>query len=288
MFGAVGLALALVVLPLATAQEAEKKGSKAPADRVVLIVKVDPDATVEIEGKKTTETGAVRRFTSPKLDPEKKYIYTVVAKLEPNNYTKITRTRKVRVQAGKEVEVDLTKNDPKEPDDIKIRYVPTPNEVVEAMLKLAKATKDDVVFDLGCGDGRIVVTAVKKFGAKRGVGVDIDPERIEDSKKTAKEAGVEDKVEFRMEDVLKLKDISDASLVCLYMGNEMNLALRPILWRSLKPGTRVVSHRFIMGDWKPEKTETLNVDGTEYKLHLWTITKDLKDKVKETETKGKE
>jgi uncharacterized protein (TIGR03000 family) len=283
--GMAGLGLAIVlVLPALQAQDktAEKK---APA---TLIVKVPEEAVVIIEDKETRKKGTVRKFDSPPLEPGKRYQYKIVAKIEPNNYTKIIRTRIVKgIEAGKEVEVDMTKNDPREPDEIKIRYVPTPQEVVDAMLKMGKAKKDDIVFDLGCGDGRIVCTAVAKFGAKKGIGVDIDPERIEDSHKTAKEMKVEDKVEFRKEDVLKLKDISDATLVCLYMGNEMNMALRPILWKSLKPGTRIVSHRFIMGDWKPEKSETITVDGTEYKLHMWTITDKEKEKVKGPE-KGKE
>jgi uncharacterized protein (TIGR03000 family) len=284
-FGALGLLLGLTLftLPLLAADEkkdaAEKKEVGKDSEIAVLIVHVPNEAEVFIEGKETSAAGTVRRFYSPKLPSGKKLYYTIVAKIEPNNYTKITRTRKVYVEPGKEYDVDMTKDTaPKEPDEIKIRYVPTPQEVVDAMLKLGGAKKDDVVYDLGCGDGRIVCTAVAKFGAKSGVGVDIDPERIEDCKKTAEKFKVGDKVRFSQEDVLKMKDISDASLVCLYMGNEMNLAMRPLLWKSLKPGSRVVSHRFIMGDWKPEKTETMEVEGVEYKLHLWTITDEVKKK----------
>src|SRR5262249_37058493 len=199
-------------------------------------------------------TGLTRVFESPPLEPGKNYSYTVVAKWTPNNYTTITRTRTATVKAGETTEADLREADEKQPDDFFIRYVPTPQVVVEAMLKLAEVGEKDIVYDLGCGDGRIVTTAVAKFKAKRGVGVDIDPERIVDSKATAKRDKVEDKVEFRQEDVLKLKDLGDASVVMLYLGDDVNLRLRPILQKTLKPGSRVVSHRFTMGDWKPQKT----------------------------------
>src|SRR5207245_485471 len=189
-----------------------------------------------------------------------------------NNYTTITRTRKVSVMAGQEVDADLRQADDKQPDKIVIRYVPTPKEVVEAMLKLAEVGKDDVVYDLGCGDGRIVITAVEKFGAQRGVGVDIDPQRIRESKDNARAHQVADRVEFRQGDVLDIKDLSSASVVTLYMSDDLNLRLRPILQKTLKPGARVVSHRFTMGDWKPLKTITVtDRDGEKYRLHLWKI-----------------
>jgi uncharacterized protein (TIGR03000 family) len=229
-------------------------------------------ATVTIQGVPTKQTGLTRTFVSPPLEPGKEYNYTVVARWEPNNYTTITRTRTVPVKAGGLVEADLRKADDKQPDDIFIRYVPTPYRVVEAMLKLAEVGDKDVVYDLGCGDGRIVVSAVARFHAQRGVGVDLDPERIKDSKATAAQAKVADKVEFRQEDVLKLKDLSEASVVMIYLGEDINLRLRPILQKSLKPGSRIVSHRFTMGDWKPLKTITVkDADGIDYVLHLWKV-----------------
>jgi uncharacterized protein (TIGR03000 family) len=248
----------------------------ADAQRAKLRVLLPQDnATLTIEGKPTEQTGTTRMFESPPLDPAKSYTYTLVAKWMPNNYTTITRTRIVPIKAGATAEADLRKADDKQPDDIFVRYVPTPYEIVDAMLKLADVHEGDVVYDLGCGDGRIVVTAVSKNKAKRGVGVDLDPERIKDSKATARAAGVENKVEFRQEDVLKLKDIGDASVVMLYMGEDLNLRLRPILQKSLKPGSRIVSHRFTMGDWKPLKTITVkDQKGTEYKLHLWKLGED--------------
>src|SRR5262249_33420480 len=137
--------------------------------------------------------------------------------------------------------------------------------------------KEDVVYDLGCGDGVLVVTAVQKFHAKRGVGVDLDPKRLREARANAKRAGVEAKVEFRQGDVLKVKDLSEATVVLLYMSDDLNQLLRPILQKQLKPGARIVSHRFTMGDWKPDKTEMVDIehDIPEEKLiHLWTIKKE--------------
>jgi uncharacterized protein (TIGR03000 family) len=250
---------------------AGKTEATQPAPAYLRISLPRAEATLTIDDTQTRQYGRSRLFVSPPLDPGKRFTYKLVARWEPNNYTKITRRRDVTVEAGKETQVDLNVKDDKWPDDILVRYVPTPPEVVEAMLKLADVSKDDVVYDLGCGDGRLVVDAVKKFGAKRGVGVDLDPARIKDSNATAAAAGVQDKVEFRQADVLKIPDYSDASVVTLYMGEDLNQALRPILQKSLKPGSRVVSHRFTMGDWKPDKSISLIVNGERYVLHLWKI-----------------
>ena len=123
-------------------------------------------------------------------------------------------------------------------DDIVIRYVPTPADIVDAMCELGKIGPEDIIYEPGCGDGRMVVTAVSKFKAKRGLGLDLDPKRVEESKETAKKAGVEDKIEFRLGDILKVddKEVGQASVVLLYLGNEMDLAIRPQLLRALKPG----------------------------------------------------
>jgi uncharacterized protein (TIGR03000 family) len=250
------------------------RGQPAKAAPAVIVVRLpDPEAEVLFDGVMTKQTGAVRRYVSPPLEPGKAFSYTVTAKWEPNNYTKITRSHKVTVRAGQESVADLRKQDPKQPDHVVVRYVPTPEDIVEAMCKLGKVTKDDVVFDLGCGDGRLVITAVgPKFKAKRGVGVDLDPERIKESKENAKKAKVQELVEFRVGNVLKVPDLKTATVVLLYMGDDINLQLRPILQKTLKPGSRIVSHRFKMGDWKPDKTEVIRgEDGDEYEIHLWTI-----------------
>ena len=164
-----------------------------------------------------------------------------------------------------------------EPEKIECRiiYVPTDQAVVDKMLDMAKVTKKNVVYDLGCGDGRILITAVSRFKARRGVGVDLDPERIREARANARAEEVGDRVEFRQGDVLDVKDLSEASVVALYMGEALNRRLRPILQRTLRPGSRVVSHRFTMGDWKPQKTITVTGrDGERYDLHLWTVGED--------------
>ena len=132
-----------------------------------------------------------------------------------------------------------------------VPYVPTREDVLAEMMKMAAVTKNDFVFDLGCGDGRIVITAVKDFGA-RGVGIDIDPRRIDESEENARKAGVQDRVEFIQGDLFEA-NLSKATVVTLYLLPSVNLRLRPKLLKELKPGTRVVSHNYDMGDWKPLK-----------------------------------
>jgi SAM-dependent methyltransferase len=147
-------------------------------------------------------------------------------------------------------------------------YVPTPQEVVDRMLKLADVKKEDVVYDLGCGDGRIPITAAKVYGA-RGVGVDIDPQRIAESNANAKAAGVTHLVTFRLEDAMKT-DLSDATVVTLYLLSSSNLKLRPILTRQLKPGARIVAHNFSMGDWQADKVDSFNDSAQSRRtLYLW-------------------
>jgi ribosomal protein L11 methylase PrmA len=146
-------------------------------------------------------------------------------------------------------------------------YVPTPEEVVDAMLQVAKVTKNDVVYDLGTGDGRIPVTAAKKYGA-RGVGIDIDPQRIKDATENVQKNGVGDKVRIIQADLFE-SNISEATVVTLYLLPSLNQKLMPKLMKELKPGTRIVSHAFDMGDWKPE--QELDVNGR--KVYFWTIPK---------------
>jgi precorrin-6B methylase 2 len=238
--------------------------------KLVLKVRVpDEDAIVIVNLRTVEGTGTERRIEIP-VPPQDKDFHTVTAMWEPNDYTRITRTKKVPTNSKGEALIDLTK--PVGTEKIQVRYVPTPMDVVAKMCQMAKVTNKDTVFDLGCGDGRIVIHAVDKFAAKRGVGVDLDPVRVRESKYNAKTHGVEDKVAFRVGDVLDIKDLSDANIVMLYMGDDINLRLRPILQKTLKPGSRVVSHRFLMGDWKPARTEIFTgADGDEYQVHLWVI-----------------
>src|ERR1700693_968013 len=136
----------------------------------------------------------------------------------------------------------------REPD---VPYVPTTEAAVTGMLKLADVKKTDVVYDLGCGDGRIVIAAAKTFGA-HGVGIDINPDRIREAKENARKAGVENLVRFEENDFFKA-DIHEATVVTLFLLNTINLALRPKLLQDLKPGTRIVSNTFKMGDWMPDQ-----------------------------------
>ena len=147
-------------------------------------------------------------------------------------------------------------------------YVPTPQDVVDRMLADANVTSSDVVYDLGSGDGRIVITAAKKYGA-RGVGIDIDPNRISESRSNARSAGVGDLVDFQRGDILQA-DVSRATVVTLYLVSSANLKLRPILTRQLRPGSRIVSHAFGMGDWKPEKVDQFkDAQGDDRVIYVW-------------------
>ena len=136
-----------------------------------------------------------------------------------------------------------------------VYYVPTPEDVVMEILQMAQVTQNDIVYDLGCGDGRIVITAAKVFGA-RGIGVDIDPARIKESNENARKAGVTDRVKFIQQNLFQ-SDIGEATVVTLYLLADLNLKLRPKLFHELRPGTRILSHEFDMGDWKPDNRKTV-------------------------------
>jgi precorrin-6B methylase 2 len=145
-----------------------------------------------------------------------------------------------------------------------VPYVPTPQNVVDRMLQVANVTKNDVVYDLGSGDGRIVVTAAQRYGA-RGIGIDINPTRIQEANANAQRAGVTDRVQFRQQDLFQT-DLNEATVVTLYLLPSVNEELRPKLLR-LRPGTRIVSHAFDMGDWKPE--QTIEVGGNT--IYFWRV-----------------
>jgi ribosomal protein L11 methylase PrmA len=144
-------------------------------------------------------------------------------------------------------------------------FVPTPQEVVEDMLRLANVQKDDVLYDLGSGDGRIAITAARRYGIKA-TGIDIDPERIREANENAKKAGVTNLVQFRQEDLFAA-DFKDATVITLYLLPDLNVKLRPKLWSELKPGTRIVSHQFEMGAWKPEK----RLESNGRTIYFWSV-----------------
>lgn len=148
---------------------------------------------------------------------------------------------------------------------VQVPYVPTPPDVVSAMLKLANPHKGDVLYDLGCGDGRIVVAAAKQYGL-HAVGVDINPERIKEANENAAREGVANLVKFQVGDLYEA-DLKGASIVTLYLLPDVNLKLRPKLQRELKPGARIVSHSFDMGDWKADKEETIESK----RIFLWVL-----------------
>ena len=155
---------------------------------------------------------------------------------------------------------------PRDPD--LAPYIPTPQEVVNRMLELAEVTTTDIVYDLGSGDGRIPITAAKRYGA-RGVGIDFDPQRIAESNANARREGVTDRVEFILGDALQA-DVSEATVVTLYLLSSSNIKLRPILTRQLSPGTRIVSHAFDMGDWLADRIEIFkDYRGNPRTLYLW-------------------
>jgi precorrin-6B methylase 2 len=146
-------------------------------------------------------------------------------------------------------------------------FLPTPEHIAEQMLKLADVRPGDVLYDLGSGDGRIVILAARQFGA-RAIGIDINPQRIKESSANAEKAGMAGKVRFRNEDLFEA-NLKDATVVSLYLLPSLNLKLRPKLWRELKPGARVVSHNFDMGDWEPQQKVKLG----DHTIYLWTIPK---------------
>jgi SAM-dependent methyltransferase len=154
-----------------------------------------------------------------------------------------------------------------------VQYVPTPENVVDEMLRLPNVTKDDVLYDLGCGDGRLVITAAKRFGA-RGVGIDIDPQRISESRDNARQAGVTDRVVFLEQDLFEA-DIRQATVVTLYLLPKLNVQLRPKLLRDLQPGTRVVSHDFDMAEWQPDQTVRVPGASRPHAVYYWVIPADV-------------
>lgn len=155
------------------------------------------------------------------------------------------------------------------PPKLDVPYVPTHEMVVDEMLAMAEVKGDDVLYDLGSGDGRIPITAAKRFGT-RGIGIDLNPQRIKEANENAQKAGVTDKVTFRQGDIFK-EDFSEATVVTLYLLPDVNLKLRPTIL-NMKPGTRVVSHNYDMGDWKPEKTKTIETpDGSTHYVYFWRV-----------------
>ncbi len=235
------------------------------------------ESELSLDGRAIVGMGTTRIVETPPLGPRERRSFTLTARWHPNTYTTMTRTKSVSLRAGDTLTVDLTREDPG--DRVRVVYVPTPADVAEEMVTLASVTAADVVFEPGCGDARITIAAIRA-GARRAICVDLDPERAQESRANVQRAGLADRIDVRQGDALDVKDLSEVSVVFLYMGDHFNQLIRPILWRTLEPGARVVSHRFTMGDWQPDKTITvLSAEGGgTYDLHLWTITEDVKRK----------
>lgn len=249
-------------------------GEKATSTITILVPEKGQEETVlKIDGKLVEGDGGTRTYKASG-EKGKDIKLKIQVLIEPNNYTKITRRKEVTVKAGDDIKVDMTVKNPKDPDDIVVRFVPTPDDIVDEMAKLAKMTKDDVVYDLGCGDAVMLIRPIKQGKAKRGVGVEYDPKMVKVATENVAKEGLSKLIEIRQGDMLKLtsKDVADASVVLLYIGDDLGERVGPLLQKALKPGSRIVSHRFILGDWKPQRTVTVKgQDGGEYELHLWVV-----------------
>jgi len=230
-------------------------------------------AVLELEGKVTRMSGTERTFVTPPLEPGAKYSYTLKATWLGPDGKPVVREKKVPVTAGQEATVDLRDGAEVAParPQLDVAYVATPPNVVEAMLRAAGVRPSDVVYDLGCGDGRVAIAAVQQFGAKKGIGIDIDPERVQQSLFNAAVEGVAGRTEFRVGNVLKLDRLPDANVVTMYLLPEINLKVRPLL-QALPAGTVVVSHDVDTGDWPPDRTERVrDPGGTVHTIFVWTI-----------------
>jgi len=261
------LACVCLVLAVAPLQ------GQAPGSAATLRVRLTADAQLVIDDYQTQQTGPSRRFVSPPLELGKSYHDTLPGTSHKDGQP-VTHRKAVHIRAGDGEEVVLIeqadkKKEKKKPErEPDIFFVPTPQDVVDKMLELAAVKKGDVVYDLGCGDGRIVVTAAKKYGCKA-VGFDIDPERVEASQQNVKKNRVEKLVTIEEKDIFKL-DLRPASVVTLYLLPELNVKLIPQL-EKLKPGTRIVSHNFDMKGVKPKEEVTVKSkeDGVEHTIYLW-------------------
>ncbi len=275
---------AFIVLLIGFATNAASaQDKKAQATIKLLIPELPTKTFLKVDGKDidvaATKDGD-RTFITPQLEPGTTYTYKIEAKIVPNNYTEIFRIRNVVVKAGEELTVDLAKKDGKIKDDVRVRWVPTPESVVRDMCELAKIGKEDVVMDPGCGDAIMIITAVRDYKAMKGKGTDIDQDRVKESQKSVEMAGLKDKIIIQEGNALKLtaEDLGDVTVLMLYMGNELNSRLRPLLWEHMKPGSRIVSHRFSMDDWKPDKTikvtheDEFEESVEEFTLHVWSVT----------------
>jgi uncharacterized protein (TIGR03000 family) len=279
------LAALLLLAPALVAQD-----NPGPTEPAFLNVKVPSGARLLIGDHLTRQTGEMRRFVTPALALDKSYSYSLKATFKDREGKEVTVEDTVRVTGGKTTEVDLTKpkaeakkaggdekakadekktggeEKPKRPPDV--IFVGTPPEVVDEMIKVADIKKSDLLYDLGCGDGIIVVTASKKVGCKS-VGYDIDPKRVKEAKEKAKEAKVEDLVTIEEKDIFTL-DLTKATVIATYLLDDLNKKL-VAQFKQMKDGSRIVMHDYDIPGYKPDKTTKVTVNGREHRVFLYTL-----------------
>jgi len=230
---------------------------------VTVEVYLPEDAQLFVQGQQLPSKGSMRRFVSPPLAPGK-YVYTIKAVIPDTNGPQ-TVTQQVDVRPGDFESIDLRPPDKRPITDVE--YEPTPQNVVDALLQLAKVTEQDVVWDLGCGDGRIPITAAKKYGCKAR-GYDIDPERVNDSRINARKEGVQKLVTVEQRDIFALDLSQGPTIVTLYLLPRLNARLLPQL-RKLPPGSRVISVAHRMSDIKPDQQIVVNTEIGKFDIYLW-------------------
>ena len=242
-----------------------RAGAFAQDDRktVTIEVYVPEDARLLIEGQETRSRGPMRRFVSPPLPPGK-YTYTIKAIIPGPNGPR-TVTQRVDVRPGDFESIDL--REPGQRPVTDVEYEPTPQAVVDAALRLGKVTSNDVLWDLGCGDGRIPVTAAREYGCKAR-GFDIDPERVKDSVANVRKHGVERLVTIERRDIFTLDLSKGPTIVTLYLLPRLNAKLLPQL-QKLPPGTRVISIAHRMADIKPDEQTVVDTELGEFDVYLW-------------------
>jgi uncharacterized protein (TIGR03000 family) len=240
-------------------------GTLAQQNRKTITVEVywPEGARLFIEGQEMRANGPMHRFVSPPL-PRGHYTYTIKAIIPGPNGPR-TVTRRLDVQPGDFESIDL--REPGKRPIADVEYEPTPQEVVDALLRLAKVTRKDVVWDLGCGDGRIPVTAAKEYGCKAS-GFDIDPERVKDSIANVRKHGLEQLVTIEQRDIFTLDLSKGPTLVTLYLLPRLNAKLLPQL-RKLPPGTRVISVAHRMADVKPDEHIVVDTELGKFDVYLW-------------------
>jgi uncharacterized protein (TIGR03000 family) len=248
---------------LLTVASARAEGPDRPTK---LVIYLPPDAILTVDGVVTKQTGTERRFRTPPLQAGKKYYYSFRWTFSEDDRS-VTIEKKINFSAGEDKVVDLRGEKEKiEPD---VPFVPTPPEMVDKMLEMASIVEESVVYDLGSGDGRIVIAAAKKYKCKA-VGFEIDPKLVKESRENVKKAGVEKLVTIEEKNIFKV-DLKPASVVTLYLFPEVNVKLIPQL-EKMKEGSRIVSYEFAMKGMKPKNVETVkDKDGNEHKIYLWVI-----------------